>query len=434
MASKPQIESKPQIQVRFDITGDTDYGYLFTKCIYKGLLNKGYTVKITLSDTNYGVLTKLIEDGYFTNARINPIKIKFKLLWSAQAKYPEGATKEQEAIITSMRTYSDGFDRAYTEFTAIDPPSYYLNQGDGSGKAYKGKLSSVIKSVVNEYAPKIKLDIDDTSDSDKNTWWLLRQDPKNFIINTLSFVPSFNKKKTNWMITPNNSYLSIKEQGNVISKYRAYYRYWNGTKDTIRSHNLTADNYLSILDTKIVTQGLSTISGRYFDNVTDKKEEYTVVKDSNTETKQTAKIDEKSSFKKPPDDPNTKPDKIGATSIISMPELYSAGDIGLNYKDYIDSKARSMWLKQLNSLVRMTLRVPGHGEWSNCDGLGIDTIYINWFKGKMPDDNGRNRYFISGNWIVYGFKHEMINNSWNTDLYCVRFDQNAKSKVVGSSD
>ena len=37
------------------------------------------------------------------------------------------------------------------------------------------ELSEVIKKVVNEYAPDIKLDIGETRDSSKNKWWMMRE-------------------------------------------------------------------------------------------------------------------------------------------------------------------------------------------------------------------------------------------------------------------
>ena len=171
--------------------------------------------------------------------------------------------------------------------------------------------------------------------------------------------------------------------------------------------------------TRIISQGLSSVSGSYLDPITDQKKDTTVVKDSTTNKKVIANATDENSFTK------ANEQIIGASSIASIPEYYSAGDLGLNYDNYIDGRARDLWLGLTRNLVRCKFRVLGHGEWSDGFGLGIDTIKILWMGAAKEIGEPSPEWFLSGNWIVYGFKHDMTPNGWVTDIYAARFDHDA---------
>ena len=439
--SVPQVQNRPQVKLIFDdIDPSRDYGRNFTKVEFKGMVNGGYIVKFELHDPHFNLLTKLLEgqEGYLAKARKQKLQVTFQLKWSGEGEHPKSATKEQKAIILSMHGIGEGPDLGRIELVAIDPPSWYLNKGNAAGSVYEGKVSEVIKKVVSDYAPEVQLDIGETKDSSKNKWWMMRQDPKSFISSLVDWSPSITEKQTQWFVISDGNYLTIKEQAAFTPQSRAYYTYWGqqSGRDTIKSWEVLADNALSLVQTKVITQGCAAVSGQYLDKITDKQEKIVFAKDSTTQNKIIAKVDEKRSFAKPPDS-NTDNKAVGWTAVSGIPEIYSAGDLGLRYDEYLDGRPRGMWLNMVNSLLRVKFKVVGHGEWSSCVGLGVDTIYVTWFgaaKSKSEDASDAQQgqlWWMDGNWLVYGFHHIINRKQWYTDLYCARFDYDSQAKKAG---
>lgn len=440
--SVPVAMAKPQIDIFFDLDGleQVNYGHLFTKFEFKGMVNSGYVIKATLFDGSFILLDKLISAGYFVQAQLRPISVKFRILAGPDGEYPASATRMQTAILTSVKGDGQSADQAMIDFIAIDPPSWLLSVGDCSGKVYKGRIDQVIKSVVQDYASNgpysINLEIGRTTDSSENRWWMMRQDPKSFIKSLTDWSSSVTLKKTQWLTISDGFNLIIKEQGDITSQQRAYYRYLSGQDpDTIKDWSMLADNSLSLLQTQLITNGLSAVSGQYLDIVTDKQGNKVVVSDDSTSAKQIAKVSQGQAFGKPPSGPTF----AGWTSVTSVPEIYSAGDLGQKYEKYIDGRPRTMWLNTVNALQRMKFQVLGHGEWSDCRGLGTDTIFVKWTRAKtnasILEDSGDNNPFwwTTGNWLVYGFHHVVTRAQWYTDLYCARFDYDSAATKVGGT-
>jgi hypothetical protein len=92
-----------------------------------------------------------------------------------------------------------------------------------------------------------------------------------------------------------------------------------------------------------------------------------------------------------------------------------------------------MWLNLVNALMRVKIECVGHGEWSSCEGLGCDTAFIKWTSGKRDDGLDKPFWWMTGNWLVYGFHHRVNRGFWFTDLYLARFDHDAEGKKVGGS-
>lgn len=401
------------------------------------MLNGGYIVKIILNDPHFNTISQFIEADYFRLARNTPIKIRFQLLASADGgEFPYTATKEQIAYVTSIQTYGTNADVAHVEFIAIDPASYLLNKGDGSGTSYQGKVSNVIKQVVKKYAPDIQLSVSETIDSDKNRFWMMRQTPQGFINSLLDWSSSVTRGKTNWIVAPAGHELWIKEQADIKPMERAYYTFWEPTTvvhDTIMGWQMLTDNSLSISHNKIITQGLSAVSGSYYDRVSDQKEQNTVAKDATTPNKITATSTVDNSYTKPPADTIR-----GVTSVPAIPEIYSAGELGLKYPEYIDGTARDLWLNVTRRLIRCKFKVLGHGEWSDGLGLGSDTIKVLWTQAEkgssdIADAASAKKYFMSGNWLVYGFEHDLNPSRWETYVHTARFDWDAISTKFPAS-
>lgn len=439
--STPVISAKPQIVVSFEFQDGTiistnDAGgrpdILFSRFEFKAMANGGYIIFCKLSDPMFSIFNNFISNNYLEDVRYRPVIMRFQLKWSPESTYPTGATNEQIAYVVASRVTSEKADYCYLEFIAIDPPSWYLNAGDASGKVYTGKVSEAIKQVVNRYAPGVKLQISKTTDNNVGKWPMMRQDPKTFINSLLDWSSSLTPKKTHWIVAPNGMNLDIKEQADCISTQRAYYKYNKGRDsfNTILDVKLEADNALAISNSKIVTHGLSAVSGRYFDRITEKnKETYVFAKDSTTPNKLVAATSKEEAFTGPVDGSPPEDELCGWTSMSSIPEL-SGGDIGKAYGQWIDGRARGMYLNMMNLTMRAKFKVLGHGEWDSCVGLGTDTMFITWNSGNTP--NGVLPFFLTGNWLVYGFHHILTRKFWTTDIYAARFDYDATAKKVGS--
>ncbi len=401
-----------------------------------------------IRDTNYSLLNTLIELGYLETSRTKPLQMRFRIRSGPDATnrnpvdqeiVPSSQTEFKIVNIINLRGKGTAPDSGYIEFIGIDPPSWRLNAGDGSGKVYVGNVGDVIEKVIKDYAPEMELDIGKTIDSRNNKWAMMRQDPKTFISSLMDWSSSVTPQRSQWLINMDggsefgaNGKIIIKEMAEIQSRRRAYYKYRQSEgHDTIKSWELLSNNALSIMDTRIITQGLSAISGQYLDRVTDQFSNKVFARDATTSSKTIARTDSKKSTTKP-NDPNLKSIEVdrgivGWTSVNAIPE-HSAGDLGIKYDRYIDGRARGMYLNLVNALMRLKLTVLGHGEWSSLDGLGIDTVFLNWF-GHSRDGGGK-VFFLAGNWLIYGFHHRMTRREWLTDLYLARFDHNAEARAV----
>lgn len=431
MASTPRANARPQIYLKFSISGDDlpHEGIVFERFEYKAMVNGGYIIRANLFDPYSNLLGKLVKNGYFEVSRQTPIVVTFQIKWDAKGRYPDSATRpNQQAFVVSLQARGGSPDVAHLEFVAIDPPSWYLNTGDASGKAYRGRVSDVIREVVEQYAPNIDLDVTRTTDSPNNRWYMMRQDPKTFISSLLDWSSSITPQQTHWMIVPYGSgnKIVIKEQADFQSQARAYYRYHHDDNhDTIKDWEILADNALSVSATKLVTAGLSATSGQYLDRITDTAERKVFAKDATTSSKIIANVDRSESFERVPDGKPPDTEVSGWTAISAIPELYSAGDLGKRYEEYVDGRPRGMYLKLLNRLFRARFQVVGHGIWSDCRGLGVDTFFVKWDAADGSD------YFLNGNWLAYGFEHVVTRRSWVTNVYGARFDHDAIAYRVG---
>lgn len=428
---QPSSRSRPQIELVIKMpNGKTEsVGQFFRSFEFKGMLNGGYIIRAVLFDHNFNTHSSLIEKGYFTHTRTSPVVVEFCIRHnSPKDDQPSDGnkykTKKQIAILTSLEVKMKESNAAHLEIIAIDPPSYYLNAGTASGKAYTGKISEVIKQVVEEYADGVKLDISMTSDSRYTKWYMMRQDPKTFIKSLLEWSSSLNKTKTNWMIGSDGFNLNIVDQGSMVSKNKGLYSFAVGrSSHTLRSCNVIADHSLSILQTQLLTHGASVISGKYWDKTVDTN--HVSVRDSTTYGKKVAKLTNPwQSFIGPSE--KKKPPYAGFTAIGSVPEIDSSGGLGVSYENYIDGRARRIWYNTNIGIMNAKFRVLGHGIYGDTLGLGIDTIFINWQKGEatiFPQGLSPVRtYWATGNWLMYGFHHKVTRGEWYTDIYCSRYD------------
>lgn len=422
---------------------EKDWGRYFHKVRFKGMASGGYIVKITLFDSEMVLLPELIQTGYFEYVRKTPVLLTFRLFRQPIADKTDQrkSTREQKAIVFSMTVRGRSDSKSYVEIIAIDPPSWFLNTGDASGGVITGNVSSVIEQVIQRYTQTdsrnfpggLRYEVSPTRDAKTNKWYLMRQDPKTFIASLLDWSSTITPQQTHWLIsmdgnpTDGGPHIAVKEQAAYDSNQRGYYTFREpgpNHMSTILSWEILSNNALSIAQSKIVTQGVSVLTGEYFDKRTDKAQQETWVTDFNTENKRIARVQKWQSTSKPPAGVSASISSgIGITSVQSIPEFYSAGDLGIDYREYVDGRARSMYLGMLNNLIRLKIRVLGHGEWSNTFGLGIDTVFLNWTK--EPGEENQQFYFAAGNWLIFGFEHHATRRQWYTDLWVARWDYDA---------
>lgn len=412
--------------VRVTITigdGGKDIGPYCNTFKWKSLLNGGYVVYAKFLDPHFAQFQATVDDKYLADARKKPLKIKFQLIYGAVGDgIDPSKTEERIAYMTDLRakTSNGGQAEGYFEFIAVDPPSWYLNKGDGEGLIWKGKISKVIKDVITKYAPGITPEISETTDNKENRWQQMRQDPKTFIMSLLEWSASITNQKTNWVIASVDEKIVIKEQAELQSKDFGEYSIntdYPAGEDVINWEVLES-NYLTNLQTQLVTAGISAVSGLYCDKKNPITKDKVVVNDENTGNKKNVNIQADQGFAKPTDK------ERGITFIRTVPES-SGGDLGIKYKDYIDGRARGMFLNMLNMLFRMRIRVYGVPKLSDSSELGVSTIKLNW-----KDSQGQ-PFSFGGKWLIYGYEHIYNNNKeWTTDLFISRLDYDAQAQKV----
>lgn len=430
----PQITEIPYIYLTIE---DSDnLGGSVMELQYKNMLNSGYVIYAKMMDVDFEVVTKLILDtdrvtsddstdtgkGFFSKVRKKPMKMKIKIGWKTDDDSLE--TEEVTGYIVGACMGGKAELMGEIEIIAIDPASYLLNEGDASGGYYEGKVSEVIEKVVDKYGKNLSFEITpETNDSKHGIWYQMRQDPKTFIMSLLDWSYGLLKNPTEWLIYPDNMKFKIIQQSKMESKKRSMYKWKSKNRNgDILNWGVVIDSILSSVQHKLVTHGISAISGAYHDKVTDKDEQVVFAKDKTTSSKKIAKSNQDNSTTKRPDDV-----KAGYTSVPAVPE-FSGGDIGIKYKDYINGFAIGEYLKLNRRMFRSKITIPGHHIWDGSEGLGVDTINIEWLdESNMP-------FFMNGNWVVEGFEHFVIRIgpgiSWNTDLFLARSDHDSAAQKV----
>lgn len=431
---------------------------LVKKFEWKSQSNSGFVVRARLEDPYFTTLQDVIEGGgnllKTVRQHNSPTLVRFNLQWDGGIISPE-----RIAIITDIRASGNSEFNGEFEFIAVDPISYYINSGNSSGKAFKGKIGGaggVIDQVIRLYVendltkinipkfPRFKLNVEvDDTDDQENIYYQMRMDPKTFIRSLLEWSSSLTKKKTNWSVRTGqddadigNLYIRVTENYNnrliwpkninddgSITQDRPMVIRYGGTQQNpiadVLSWEFLSSNFISVLNTKVTTSGMSAISGEYLDIITDNNENSVFVKDSNTNNKSNVKISENEGYAKPIDDSR------GWTNVSSVPE-HNVGDVGVKYKEYIDGRARNAYLSTLNLNMRIKVTVRGQPRLFDSSDLGSCKIKIKWLKA-VPDESGQSR-FIDGDWMLDGWHHKLSSaGGWTTEIYLSRLDYNAEA-------
>jgi hypothetical protein len=409
--------------VELKINGGKNIGEELLAFEWKSFVNGGYIVRAKVADPYFRILREFgATNSYLSNARQGPTPITFKIGWIGGEPGKQTMEEPRTAFISDLDQYGR-FDVGQFEFVAVDPPSYLLNAGYGEGKVYKGNISSVIKEVIGDFAPGINVQVTETDDDKNGLWPMMRQDPKTFIQSMLDWSANLTPDKTHWLTNVKDMDLYIKEQSDLKANKIHYGNYnisFNASKtNDVRNYSLLTNNFLSIYQNSVVTQGISAVSGKFIDKKTDM--EKVEIRDENTGNKLNVKVDPDKSFSKP----NCK----WATSINGIPE-HNAGDIGIKYEDYLGGRARQLYLNMLPMVMRLKVSLDGSPKFDDPSKIGVSTLTLNW-KDLNDED-----FFLSGKWIVYGFHHKVTLSSegvapdWTTDAYIYRLDHNANAKMI----
>lgn len=433
-------------------TSNINYTKVIRKFEWKSIADNGFIVRAVLIDNTFDILDSATLE-MFRNARQYgiPLAIKFVLRYinNDQTSPKEMVIKERSAIVTDFRSKGGSEYAANVEFIAIDPISFYINSGDCSGGVFTGKIGGsdgVISQVINKYVPseiqlgntkkKIQVKVDDTTDV-PSKHWMMRQDPKTFIVSLLDWSCPFLKHKTSWLVAvgEDDKYCTISLTESYTAKLD-YPNSYNGQRDPlvlryggnkaqevadILEWETLHDSTLVTFNNKLVTSGISAISGAYLDRKTDWQIEQSVyVTDVNTEYKSNPSFGPDRGYSKP-----TKLD-MGWTYIPSVPE-HSGGELGIKYNKYISGRARQIYMDMLNMVMRIKITIRGEPRMFDCDDLGRTQVALRWLGAENSEAK-----FMDGNWLLYGWHHRLHRN-WVTDLYLARLDYDATAKPGNSS-
>lgn len=396
--------------------GDNLGGYLH-KFQWRSLINGGYSIYASFVDPHLAKFQDIANEKYLKDARKKPTKVKWKIKWRVGSGNQE--TDERTAYMTDLdaMTPEGGLTSGFFQFIAIDPPTWFLNWGDTEGKVYKGKVSDVIKKVVQDYAPGISINVSETLDNSQNKWWMMRQDPKSFIMSLVDWSSSVTNQKTQWIVASVDEKIIIKEQAELPSGTFGDYMVNSNSPgaQNIISWQMLENNYLSNLQTVLGTAGISAVSGLYCDKDNNITKDKVKINDKRTGNKLNTNLKQDQSFTKP-----TEEDR-GWTQIMAVPE-HNAGDIGVKYQDYIDGRARTMFLNMLEGLNRIKLKVLGNHKVHDSSNLGGYTVNLTWI------DVAGAPYSGNGKWLCYGFEHTVMPGLWTTDLYLNRLDHDSAAQ------
>jgi len=384
-------------------------------------INDGYKMYVRIFDPNLSLFQELTNIRYLKEARKEPLSITFNIGYRIGITNGKARTETRIAYVTNLiaKVPSGTQTAGFFEFVAIDPPTWFLSRGDAAGAVYTGNVSDVIKQIISKYAPGIEADVSTTADNKANKWWQMRQDPKTFMMTLLDWSSSVTNNKTNWVVASVDEKILIREQAELqtvdLGEYSVNVDY--PAAKSVDSWEREDNNFLSNLQTRMYTGGISAISGLYCSPTNSITEDLTIVEDENTSAKKNVRITDEQGFSKPDDK------DFGITFINSIPE-HNSGDVGIQYQRYIDGRARGLFIGSLDMLNRVRVRVHGAPKLDDSSDLGASVVTLLWVDSEGQPWTGQ------GTHLVYGFEHVFLGGKWHTDIFLNRKDFNASASIV----
>jgi hypothetical protein len=410
--------AEPVVEIKID---GLDWSKWCVSCKWFAMSNQGYVVYAKFINPFFNTDSLTANDfieEYYKTSRKRPFKVEFRFTWQVSEDDGKMETKVAYLVDVHNKTNSGEQLNGVFELVAIDPPTWYLGDGDGDGSVWTGRVSDVIRQVVLKYTSGIIVDVSETRDNITNKWYMMRMDPKTFISTLLDWSASLTPRKSRWIVNSTDNSIVIKDQTELAAKSKNFGSYImnssSGSKNVI-NWKLLEKNYLSNVQTVLSTSGISAISGLYCDSDNILTKNNVIVYDNKIEKVNPSSIDGYSK-------PNNL--KKGWTHVTSIPED-SAGSVGVNYQNYIDGRIRNIFMGNLGMLQRLMVTVLGASKIHQTDSLGVDVISLQWI-----GVNGE-PYIYNGDWLVYGFEHVFIKQigSWNTNIYLMRYDKDSLSVI-----
>lgn len=446
---------------------------------WTAFINNGYTIRAKLIEHEHGSSGDLendrskifgfIQKQLLPKARSTYIEAKYRLGWSEIKRTQQHFTDERRAIITRMDCPSIGSGLNIVEIEAIDNASWFLNRGNTSGRVYTGRVggqNGVISQCINEYTsdskPRINPTVGDTVDSAQNKWYMMRLDPKTFIVSLMEWSASVTEQGTPWIVQSQDEFIEIKEMASLEApldhglfdidgeRIRPPRKFINrevvintggDAQNELIPGGMTLINnpILSIYQSKLYTSGISTVTGKYVDKNQTSSKPWVEVWDNNTQNKLNAEIKADRGFTKPGtpideyismasqytslDLESLKSGLEWSTYIKPIPE-HNNGDMGLKYWEYISGRSRDYFMKLLYTVMRARVRIVGDPNFDNVKILGPGSVYLSVISADGTPT------FLNGEWMVYGFKHIATPRNWETQLFISRLDWNAVAKKL----
>ena len=413
---------------------------------WSSFINGGFVAWFKVESPGMNLFDIFMDDQYLFGARQldKPCMVRFRV------GHRDGLhTPYRTAIISNIVV--DGKDAASGtfEFVALDPISWYLNRGDASGRAYRGRIGTVtskdnvkskgvIEQSIDSFVPEyiddiwgdqtlIKRNIGATVEY-PSVYYMLGQSPKAFISSLLEWSSPFTPHQTSWIVASgeddyglslsiNESYTPISVLNKKLDQFKYYYGP-DGRLD-ILSWKLLNDPMISVMSTRLTTSGISAVSGEYIDCYINRKS--SLVEDSNTEYKINPYIKPEIGFKKAVNGKSV--ENLGKTYISSLPE-FNGMDVQMSYNNYISGRARQMYFDLLTAANQLVITV--NGDENLYDSTDLGRSFVQVLFTKLPTGDGNNKTILNGNWLLQGWDHKFkIGAQWTTDIYLSRLEYDA---------
>ncbi len=425
---------------------------------YCSFINGGFSIRAKIESVGFLLDPEFNREYFFYGRQLDrPTFIRFRLGWASGLK-----SQFMTAVLTDVNVDSSGGQTGTFEFIGVDPLTFYINQGSGSGKVYRGKLGTnlvggqrikgVIEQVLDDYIPNrtniigpigrsdlgdmntfsIKKIVDPTDDA-PSKYYMMRQDPKTFITSLLDWSSPFTKDQTYWVVT-SGEYMGTDNVPTIAVTIRQGYAPQlvddqssqekqlilsfggNSGLDDVSRFKYTSIPVSSSYHNRLVTSGISAISGQYIDGTTgENDDDAAFIDDSNTGNKTNPTIDHGRGFYK------ARSKSKGMTYVKSIPE-FNAGDIGYKYSRYINGKARQLYFNLQHCVSRVKARARGQPLLTDPFALGRSFITMRFDKAEDGSVGTDDATPFNGSWLLYGWHHKMSRTTgdWTTDVYVDR--------------
>ena len=406
------------VSIEFRIAGK-DIGPLCYKFEWVCFMNAGHRVTAAFYDSQYTVINDEIINFLLRESKTDHGIDAEVIIHLSSTHNRRKTTKRKFKVLSFSNNTSGTITNGTLELVCIDQASWLLNKGKCSGKAYKGNVTKVIKDVINEHAPELKVTVDETLDNKHNYWYDMRLDPKTFILSLLEWSSTITARKTPLVVHTQDDEFKCREWSTLPPTKTNNKRFYivNKTGELKEWSDrgeiqILNNSLLSPVATKLYTSRISAVTGLYIDkNNKILSPEQVMADDETTTRKWKIGVGPDQSFKKPLGE--------SSTFIEAVPE-HNNGDVGLKYQDYAIGRARDWFIKTLYTTLRVKLTIePIDTDFDDIYACGRDRIIL---EARTLDPKP---HYIDGPWMLYGFRHLWSVKHYITEVMLCRIDYDA---------